>query len=158
MISRDAAAADMCNEGCFTELVQSKARANVPNDRETTKNWSICRSVKRFHCGLHVHTNVSRSESLSIAITVPIVVTVETVVDDFISTLFSSSSWLNSTDSSLRSSFIISPLIVFVVFGSLPLPRLYTGFGGTSAWYLWPTRISPLSARSVFWTGSNTRQ
>lgn len=33
-----AAAADMCKEGCFIELEQSKARANVPTDLDTTKN------------------------------------------------------------------------------------------------------------------------
>lgn len=37
-MSRLAAAADMCNEGCFTELEQSRARANVPTDLETTRN------------------------------------------------------------------------------------------------------------------------
>ena len=30
--SRDAAAALVCRLGCFTELLQSRARANVPTD------------------------------------------------------------------------------------------------------------------------------
>lgn len=48
VISRLAAAADMCNDGCFTELEQSNARANVPTDRETTRNWSILRSDNKW--------------------------------------------------------------------------------------------------------------
>lgn len=40
-MSLDAAAADMCREGCFTEEEQSRARAKVPTDLETTRNWSI---------------------------------------------------------------------------------------------------------------------
>lgn len=36
--SLDAAAALICKLGCFTELEQSKARANVPTDRDMTKN------------------------------------------------------------------------------------------------------------------------
>lgn len=37
-MSRLAAAADMCKDGCFTELLLSSDRANVPTDRDTTKN------------------------------------------------------------------------------------------------------------------------
>lgn len=45
VISRLAAAADMCKDGCLTELLQSSARANVPIDLDTTRNWSIFRSL-----------------------------------------------------------------------------------------------------------------
>lgn len=38
VMSLDAAAADMCNEGCLTEDEQSKALANVPTDLLTTRN------------------------------------------------------------------------------------------------------------------------
>lgn len=38
VISRLAAAADICKDGCLTELLQSNARANVPTDLDTTKN------------------------------------------------------------------------------------------------------------------------
>jgi hypothetical protein len=58
VMSRDAAAALMWRLGCFTELEQSRARANVPTDLEITRNWSICLSV-RWCDG--VHTNVSKS-------------------------------------------------------------------------------------------------
>ena len=58
VISRDAAAALMWRLGCFTELEQSKARANVPTDLDITRNWSICLSV-RWCDG--VQTKVSKS-------------------------------------------------------------------------------------------------
>ena len=45
MMSLEAAAADMWSEGCFTLLLQSRARANVPTEREMMMNWSICSSV-----------------------------------------------------------------------------------------------------------------
>ncbi|CAG9128345.1 unnamed protein product, partial [Plutella xylostella] len=51
----------MCSEGCFTLDEQSRARAKVPTERETTRNWSICRSESPC-CG--VHTTVSRSSLL----------------------------------------------------------------------------------------------
>lgn len=38
VMSLDAAAADMCNDGCLTEDEQSKALANVPTDLLTTRN------------------------------------------------------------------------------------------------------------------------
>lgn len=91
----------MCRDGCFTELVQSSARANVPTDRDTTRNWSIFLSVSVC---VGFHTSVSMS-------------------------------------SRLRSYF--SPSFTI---------------GCRSVWYRLPTRISPLSASSVFCVGSNTRQ
>lgn len=38
VISRLAAAADICRDGCLTLLLQSNARANVPTLLDTTKN------------------------------------------------------------------------------------------------------------------------
>lgn len=61
VISLDAAAADMCNDGCLTLELQSNALANVPTDLDTTRNWSICRSVKPWY---GVHTNVSNGGSV----------------------------------------------------------------------------------------------
>ncbi|KAI8424868.1 hypothetical protein MSG28_006789 [Choristoneura fumiferana] len=61
-MSREAAAADMCRLGCLTLEEQSSARANVPTERATTRNWSVCRSVRP--CA-GVHTSVSSSASLS---------------------------------------------------------------------------------------------
>ena len=40
--SRDAAAALMCKLGCFTELLQSRALANVPTDLQANrKSYTI---------------------------------------------------------------------------------------------------------------------
>lgn len=64
MMSRLAAAADMCRLGCLTLEEQSSARANVPTERATTRNWSICRSDSP--CA-GVHTSVSSSELLRVS-------------------------------------------------------------------------------------------
>lgn len=101
VISRLAAAADMCRDGCLTELLQSRARANVPTDLETTRNWSIFLSFKLW-CGVHMSV--------------------------------SSSSMILSS---------VSPSFSRCC---------------RSVWYRLPTRISPLSAKRVFWVGSKTRQ
>ena len=60
-MSLEAAAADMCKDGCLTEDEQSKALANVPTDLLTTRNWSIWRSVSECR---GVQTNVSKSCNL----------------------------------------------------------------------------------------------
>ena len=64
VISLDAAAALICNEGCRTVLVQSRARANVPTDRAITKNWSISFLLNTF---VGSHTNVSKSSDLRVS-------------------------------------------------------------------------------------------
>lgn len=51
--SLEAAAALMCSDGCLTEDEQSRARAKVPTDRDITRNWSICRSVRPCD-GVHI--------------------------------------------------------------------------------------------------------
>lgn len=64
VMSLEAAAADMCREGCLTEEEQSRARAKVPTERLTTRNWSICRSVSACR---GVQVRVSRSCSLRVS-------------------------------------------------------------------------------------------
>ncbi len=58
VMSLEAAAALMCKLGCLTEEEQSKARAKVPTDRATTKNWSISRSHSPCS-GVHIKTSNS---------------------------------------------------------------------------------------------------
>lgn len=65
VISRLAAAADICKDGCLTELLQSNARAKVPIDLDTTKNWSIFLSLKEW---LGVHTKVSKSSKVRLSL------------------------------------------------------------------------------------------
>lgn len=65
VISRLAAAADMCKDGCLTELLQSNALAKVPIDLDTTKNWSIFLSLKEW---LGVQTNDSKSSKVRLSL------------------------------------------------------------------------------------------
>lgn len=70
VMSRLAAAADMCREGCLTLELQSRARANVPTDRATTRNWSIWRS-DRPCSGVHISDSSSTRSRLSLSTTSP---------------------------------------------------------------------------------------
>lgn len=57
-MSLEAAAALICKLGCLTDEEQSRARAKVPTDRATTRNWSISRSESPCS-GVHDKTSSS---------------------------------------------------------------------------------------------------
>lgn len=155
VMSREAAAALMCRLGWRMELLQSSARANVPTalggghggvrgvppipptpppalpvppHRATTRNWSICRSVRGLS-GSHTFISIFCWFRLS-----------------------------DSPGGGVWGGSQGEPPILQPPEPPPEPPKPSARRSGISAWYLQPTLISPWSASSVFCTGSNTRE